>query len=120
MLEFLKPIVYGACVLFAAWFVVHKLEFSPTSLISLIAKEMKLLTTQGNWTRGSVNGLAVIVVGLILLLYFFFDRAKQLIEFTHKIGAPASHSSASYEIVICLFLFVVLALLSARSLPGDS
>jgi hypothetical protein len=103
----------GAALLAAAWFVVHKLEFSPTKLIEVIAHEMKSFADM-KWTRGSVNGLTIIVICLIVMMYFFFDRAKQIIEFVHNAHGPAANG---YELGICIFLLVVFALLSARSLP---
>jgi lysylphosphatidylglycerol synthetase-like protein (DUF2156 family) len=110
-----RPIIYGIALLIGAWFVVHKLEFSPTKLIAVISKEMKSLTTGVEWTRGSINGLAIIVASLLLILYFFFDRVRQIIEFLHN--AQGLHSSPTYEFAICLFLLLIFALLSARSTP---
>jgi lysylphosphatidylglycerol synthetase-like protein (DUF2156 family) len=110
-----NPLIYGAATLAAAWFVIHKLEFSPEKLISTIAKEMRLLT-KANWTRAAINGLAVVLFSVILLLYFFFDRVKQLLEFVHNLEHK-QHSGSAFELAYCLTLFVVLALLSARSAP---
>jgi hypothetical protein len=107
-------LVNGAALLVAAWFVVHKLEFSPTKLIKVIAHEMRLVAGL-KWTRGSVNGLAIIVIGLILMLYFFFDRTRQIIEFVHN--THGATSNGHYELSVCVFFLVVFALLSARSLP---
>lgn len=99
---------------FILWFVVKVLDFSLPQLIRGIVKELKPVV-ELKWMRASVNGVLVIGLVLLVILYFFVDRLKQAIEILHNLQHPAA--SSAYEILLSLFLIGIIGLLSLHALP---
>lgn len=116
MMKYFDILFYAGLTLFVLWFVIVRLNFSLPLLIRGIVKEMAPLAER-QWTRASVNGLLVIVLAILIILYFFVDRLKQAIEILHNLNLQHSSESSSYEIVFAFFAVAIIGLLSLLALP---
>ena len=116
MTKYFDTLFYVGLMLIVLWFVVVKLNFSLPRLVRGIVKEIGPLAER-QWTRASVNGLLIIVLALLIILYFFVDRFKQAIEILHNLNQQHSSASSTYEIVFAIFVVAIVGLLSLFALP---
>lgn len=111
-------LIYGGFALFVVWFVVKKLDFSPTRVIRGVMREIPAIAA-APWSRASLNGIGFIFLATLLVFYFVLDRVRQLLDLLHS--ATGQHSNAPFEFVVAWSGLAVFALLSVYSLPrsGD-
>ena len=107
------PAVFYVCfALFVLVILENVIGLSFVKFFAGISREIRSLLRQGPLDRAKINGITVIILGLIIAFYFLVEPVRKLVELTHEIRSAAE---PTYVFLISLFVLAVTGYLSVLS-----